>query len=73
MHTIRLDISERVLDKVFYFLKNLPKEDVRILDEDIAAGKKNLYENSEKSDIFAFSNHAANTIKDWADEDDIWQ
>ena len=38
MHTIRLDVQDSVLDKVLYFLQNLPKNEVKII-EDIATSK----------------------------------
>ena len=31
MHTIMIRVNERVLDKVVYFLKNLPKQDIEII------------------------------------------
>jgi len=33
MKTLRLRINERVIDKVLYFLKNLPKDEVEVLEE----------------------------------------
>ena len=33
MHTIRLDIEDNVFDKVIYFLKNLPVNEVKIIDD----------------------------------------
>ena len=33
MKTLRLRINERVIDKVLYFLKNLPKDEVEIFEE----------------------------------------
>ena len=35
MHSIRLDIQDSVFDKVIYFLNNLPKNEVKIITEDI--------------------------------------
>ncbi|PHR58376.1 MAG: hypothetical protein COA44_02705 [Arcobacter sp.] len=32
MHSIRLDIQDNVFDKVIYFLNNLPKNDVKIIE-----------------------------------------
>ena len=68
MHTLTLKISDNVLDKITYFLSHLPKKDVEIisdkLDEEIPKDKE----------ITAFSNHSANTINEWKDEneDKIW-
>ena len=68
MHTITLKISDNVLDKIRYFLSHLPKQDVEIiLDE--------YYENAPKDrEIIELSNHSANTIDEWKDEneDKIW-
>ena len=33
MHSLRLNIEDKVFDKVIYFLKNLPKDDVEIIEE----------------------------------------
>jgi hypothetical protein len=33
MKTLRLRIDERVIDKVLYFLKKLPKDEVEVLEE----------------------------------------
>ena len=31
MHRLILNVNDNVLDKVFYFLNNLPKQDVKII------------------------------------------
>jgi hypothetical protein len=33
MHSIRLDIQDSVFDKVLYFLQNLPKNEVLIIED----------------------------------------
>lgn len=33
MHSIRLDVQDSVLDKVLYFLQNLPQSEVRIVED----------------------------------------
>ena len=33
MHTLKLKIEDSVFDKVIYFLKNLPKDEVEIVEE----------------------------------------
>ena len=33
MHSIRVEIQDNVFDKVIYFLKNLPKNEVTIVEE----------------------------------------
>jgi hypothetical protein len=37
MHTIRLDISDTIFDKVVFFLNHLPKNEIRIYPENRAA------------------------------------
>ena len=33
MHTLRVNVQDSVFDKVVYFLKNLPKNEVEIIEE----------------------------------------
>jgi hypothetical protein len=33
MHSIKLNIQDNVFDKVIYFLRNLPKDDIEIIEE----------------------------------------
>lgn len=33
MHTLKLNIQDSVFDKVYYFLSNLPKNEVEIIEE----------------------------------------
>ena len=35
MHTIKLNIQDNVFDKVYYFLSNLPKNEVEIVENTI--------------------------------------
>ena len=35
MHTLRLNIQDKAFDKVIYFLNNLPKDDVQILENKV--------------------------------------
>ncbi len=35
MHTIKLHIEDKVFDKIMYFLKNLPKNEVRIVENSV--------------------------------------
>jgi hypothetical protein len=74
MHTIKLHIQDKVFDKVIYFLKNLPKNEVLIEEDNIKEYSiSELYE--DKIEIKSFSNHSANLIEEWKDssEDDIWK
>ena len=40
MHTISLRINDEVIDKVRYFLENLPKNEVEIVEESYSASQK---------------------------------
>jgi hypothetical protein len=35
MHTLKLNIEDSVFDKVIYFLQNLPKDEVKIVESKI--------------------------------------
>jgi len=74
MHTIKLNIEDSVFDKVIYFLKNLPANEVRIVEDKIISKNVN-YADKEGSDTLAFSNHSANLIEDWknSSEDEVWK
>lgn len=39
MHSIRIEIQDSVFDKVIYFLKNLPVNEVKVID-DVATSKE---------------------------------
>ena len=41
MHRLILNVNDSVLDKVFYFLNNLPKNDVTIITDEIVSKDKN--------------------------------
>ena len=41
MHRLILNVNDSVLDKVFYFLNNLPKNDVTIITDEIISKDKN--------------------------------
>jgi hypothetical protein len=71
MHSIRLNVQDSVLNKLMAFLQNLPKHEVTIV-EDIVITKQDK-ECSSSSEIKAFSNHSANLIQEWQDEDEIWK
>jgi len=71
MQSIRLEISDNIFDKVIYFLQNLPKTDVKIIEEKDTIEKH--LNTIEESDIKAFSNHTAGLIEEWKHEDDVWK
>ncbi len=35
MHTLTIKVHERVLDKIVYFLDNLPKQDIEIISNQV--------------------------------------
>lgn len=74
MHTIKLHIEDKVFDKVIYFLQNLPKNEVSIVEEN--TNDSSIQDiNNDNIETKAFSNHSANLIEEWKDssEDDIWK
>ena len=42
MHRLILNVNDNVLDKVFYFLNNLPKQDVKIIANETIEKDKDL-------------------------------
>ena len=74
MHTIKLHIEDKVFDKVIYFLQNLPKNEVSIVEEN--TNESSIQDiNNDNLETKAFSNHSANLIEEWKDssEDDVWK
>ena len=71
MHSIRLEIEDSVFDKVIYFLQNLPKDEVKIVEGLKSDGKTHISD----LDIKAYTSHSANLIEDWKEdgEDEIWK
>ena len=68
MHTIKLKVKDSVFDKVLYFLDNLPKDEVIIVENEINT-------NQDLTETKALSNHSANLIDEWKEssEDDVWK
>ena len=55
-----------------FLLKNLNSKELKIIEDK----KMNDYGSQDNDkDIYAFSNHAANTVEEWHDtcEDEIWK
>ncbi len=45
MHTLRLNVQDSVFDKIMYFLKNLPRSEVEVIEEKICSkGKEDFIE-----------------------------
>jgi len=42
MHRLILNVNDNVLDKVFYFLNNLPKQDVKIIANETIIKDENV-------------------------------
>ena len=72
MHTIKLQVEDNVYDHIMFFLKNLNKKELKIV-EDKSIKKEEFVE--DIADIQAFSNHSANLVDEWKDnsEDEIWK
>ena len=72
MHTVKLQIKDSIYDHIMFLLKNFNSKGLKIIEDK----KMNDYEYQDNDkDIYAFSNHAANTVEDWHDtsEDEIWK
>jgi hypothetical protein len=72
MHTIKLEIKDSIYDHIMFLLKNLNSKELKIIEDK----KMNDYGSQDNDkDIYAFSNHAANTVEEWhnTDEDEIWK
>jgi len=63
MHRITLDVQDNVLDKIFYFLNNLPKNEVKVIKDEVPVEKKTfkkLHSISIKTKNFKFDREEAN-------------
>lgn len=69
MHTLKIRIEDSVLDKVFYFLKHLPQNEVMIIEDKVDVASPDILGTK------AFSHHTANLIEEWKDasEDALWK
>jgi len=74
MHTLKLNIQDSVFDKVIYFLQNLPKNEVSIVESKVV-DQAMMNHNEDTLEIKSFSNHTANLIEEWKDltEDNVWK
>ncbi len=61
MHRLVIDVNENVLDKIMYFLKHLPKKDVRVIADDV------LNEKNAKNNFIDFSQFKVEAFKDIED------
>jgi hypothetical protein len=71
MHTLRLNIQDNVFEKVIYFLRNLPKNEVEIIEDKVidrevdfiehfSSNPKKLNSVSLKTKGFKFNREEAN-------------
>lgn len=69
MHTLKIRVEDSVLDKVVYFLKHLPQNEVMIIEDKMELISSDMLETK------AFSHHTANLIEEWKDaiEDTVWK
>lgn len=52
MHTLRLNVQDSVFDKIMYFLKNLPRSEVEVIEEKICSnGKKDFIEHFSSNPV----------------------
>ena len=73
MHSIKLNVQDSIYSHIMFFLNNLNTKELEIVeDKNIECVSK--IDHYEDSEIDAFSNHSANLISDWKDEneDEVW-
>lgn len=72
MHSIKLNIQDSIFDKVIFFLNNLPKNEVVIVENKII---NQSVLDLDYFEVKSFSNHTANIIEEWKDttEDEVWK
>ncbi len=61
MHRLVIDVNENVLDKIIYFLRNLPKKDVKVIEDHV------LQEKKIKDNYIDFSQFQVDTFKEIKD------
>ena len=61
MHRLVIDVNENVLDKIIYFLNNLPKKDVKVVEDNV------LEEKNIKDNIIDFSLFKVDAFKEIKD------
>ena len=72
MHTIKLQVHDNIYEHIIFLLKNLNTKELKIV-EDSVLGRRELQQ--ENDGLRAFSDHSANIIKEWQDdnEDNVWK
>ena len=69
MHTIKLQVQDSIYSHIMFFLKNLNSKELSILED------KEIKEDEESKELQALSNHSANLVDEWKDEneDAVWK
>lgn len=67
MKTVKLTMEENIYKNIMFLLNNLQVKGLKI--EEINSANTD----DEQNELKAFSNHSANLIEDWKDEDSIWK
>lgn len=62
MYTIKLHIEDKVFDKVIYFLQNLPKNEIQIVEDIVVKDWSHLELEIEKGLNFGMSNKSHEDI-----------
>jgi len=58
MHRLILDVNDNVMDKIVYFLNNLPQKDVKIIQDKVIDSQKTV------SQMIDFSKYEVKTFQD---------
>jgi hypothetical protein len=72
MKTVKLTMEENIYKNIMFLLNNLNLKGLKI-EEISNTNNKDDGAIDEQNEIKAFSNHSANLIEDWKDEDNIWK
>ncbi|MCK9256883.1 MAG: hypothetical protein M0P02_02275 [Sulfurospirillaceae bacterium] len=67
MKTVKLTMEENIYKNIMFLLNNLQVKGLKI--EEINSANTD----DEQNELKAYSNHSANLIEDWKDEDSIWK
>jgi len=70
MHTITLNVKDNVFDKIIYFLKNLPKDEVEIIEDKVVKENEDIDYWSEE-ELKNFGKYSVGlSSNDFDDEDE---
>jgi len=75
MKTIHLEVEDSSYQAILNFIKLLPENRYRVLEDEILSVEEQQHvknclsqTNQDNSETIAFSNHSANTIEEWLDD-----